>query len=383
MSSDEQGGGAQGRPIGIKADEFVPATFAERGIAVPFTTPLLSQARLRLDSNERFEFLLPNFTGGKGIYVVPTKSLSSIMTITLHDRLLLEELGTLEGQSPEQVRQASLTVQASGVCGPDAANAAAKAIEQDQHYLVLTQFVLVTELLKLVGIGAQDLMRPGMTAEQSQNLARRALGKVAAQVGISADEMTNRVETLGIAVAPVGLPQSPQPGRLRALNNRLAKFCQAVERWSDLDPSDVALLGRYVAQVGLHTLTLAKQRITLLDKACADPKQIVHDEPRLRGAIVEQVSRVSWLLDGWDFLVTLWESVADKPQETQQATMTDISRLVPVLPREEVTWASDALDMDAIAKVQRRWVRVNEDWRTGSLDMDAVMRIEALKSVAA
>ncbi|MFM2042336.1 MAG: hypothetical protein RLY86_912 [Pseudomonadota bacterium] len=369
-----------GRPTSAVAEEFLPSTFAERGVAVPFTTPLLAQARLRLDRNEQFEFLLPNFTGGKGVYVMPWKTVPSMMTVTLHDRLLFEALSKLETHSPETIRRASLEVQASGVAGPDAAVTAGRCIDRDNQYLVLTQFILVTELLKLVNIGAQDLLRPGMTAEDSKRLARQALAKVAAMVKLPADQLSAVVDRLGAAASPVGLPQCPEQGRLRTLAARLGTFCDELTTWAGLDASDVSELGRFVAGVGRHTLELVKMRLTQLDKVCAEPKQIIHDEPRFRAAITGHVDRISWLLDGWDYILSTWESVRHQPGEPQQTAVADISRLVPVIPKEEITMSAADFDMEALAKIQRRWVRMNEDWRTGALDMPAVMRIEGIKA---
>lgn len=369
-----------GRKARKKMEDFAPATFEERGVTVPFTTPLLSQARLRRDQNDRFEFLLPNFTAGKGTYVLPWKGLPSVMTLTLHDRLLFEAIEQLETNSPEQIRTCALSVQATGVCGPDAATRASALRDQDAQYLVLTQFILVTELLKLVGISAADLLRPGMTADDSKRVARQALAKVAAMVDIAPDDMSHRVDQLGEAVAPVGLPQAPKSGRLRVLADRLQAFAQSAQHFADTDPSDVAILGSYVSTVANHTLTLARQRIGKLDAACRDARQIVNDAPTLHKTIQESVGRISWLLDGWEFLVAMWESVKDDAPSTRQTSITDISRLLPMIPREEISHATDQLDMEAIARMQKKWVRVNQDWRTGVLDMDAVMRLEALKT---
>jgi hypothetical protein len=365
------------------AEELVPSTFAERGIAVPFTTPLLSQSRLRQDRNERFEFLLPNFTGGRGIYVMPWKSLPSVMTITLHDRLLFEAIEGEKSHSPETIRRASLTVQASGVAGGDAAATAKRALAEDDQFLVLTQFVLVTELLKLVGMSVTDLMKPGMTAEQTVRTARQSLGKVAQLVKITPEEMGTRVETLGTALAPVGLPQSSQLGRLRTLMRRLGSFRSTVDTWSEIDVSDAAMLGRYAASVSEHTLALCRQRLDQLDRVCAQPKQAVHDEPRFRAAVVQHVDRLSWLLDGWEYIVALWDSVIDKPGEPQQTAIAEIYRLIPMVPKEEAVWSVSNLDPEMLNKIQRRWVRTGEDWRTGALDMEAVMRVEQLKSAMA
>lgn len=372
------------RSARLVSDETVPATFQERGISIPFTTPLLSQARLRRDANNRFEFLLPNFTAGKGIYVLPMKGLSSMMTLTLHDKMLFEEIDALESHSPELVRTVVLGVQATGICGPEAAAHAAELLDQDAQFLVLTQFILVTELLKLVGIGAADLMRPGMTTDDSKRMARKALAKVAGMVGIPPDDLALRVDDLGAVVAPVGLPQCPRLGRLRQVAHRLQRFTEQMQDWSERELSDAAPLGAHCANVARHTLGLVQQRLTRLDGMCQDAMQIVHDAPRLRGEMADQVTRIAWLLDGWDFLLILWENVQNANPAARREMVCDISRLLPAIPREEVaTVLTATLDVDTINRLQRRWVRGNQDWRTGVLDLDAVMRLEAVKAAMA
>jgi hypothetical protein len=372
------------RSARLVSDEMAPATFQDRGISIPFTTPLLSQARLRRNAESRFEFLLPNFTAGKGVYVLPMKGLSSTMTLTMHDRMLFEEIEALESHSPELVRIAVLGVQATGICGADAATHAAELLEQDGQFLVLTQFILVTELLKLVGIGAADLMGPGMTTDDSKRMARKALAKVAGMVGIPPDDLAMRVDDLGAVVAPVGLPQCPRMGRLRQVTQRVQLFADQMQDWSELELSDAGPLGAHCAAVARHTLGLVQQRLTRLDDMCQDAMAIVHDAPRLRGEMADQVTRIAWLLDGWDFLLILWENVQNANPGARREMVGEISRLLPVVPREEVAPVlTAALDIETINRLQRRWVRGNQDWRTGVLDLDAVMRLEAVKAAMA
>ena len=47
------------------------ATFGERGVSVPFTTPALAGARVRRDARHGLALLVPNPSGGRGIYVLP------------------------------------------------------------------------------------------------------------------------------------------------------------------------------------------------------------------------------------------------------------------------------------------------------------------------
>jgi hypothetical protein len=86
------------------------------------------------------------------------------------------------------------------------------------------------------------------------------------------------------------------------------------------------------------------------------------------------------LLDGWEFLIALWESVKDEPSALKRTTITDMSGQLPLIPKEEISVSAENLDLDAIRRLQKRWVRGNQDWRTGFPDMDAVMRLESVKA---
>lgn len=361
--------------------EFAPATFQERGVAVPFTTPMLSQARVRRDVDKRLEILLANFTAGAGVYVLPWKAVPGMATLTLHDRLLFEQVEGLSAHTPEQIRAASLTVAATGVCGAEAAAAAQAQVEEDEQYRVLSQFVLMTALLRLVGIGAADLIRPGMSGEESKRVARHAIAKVATLLEVPADLLTERVDRLGLLMAPAGLPMAPKPGRLRRLAARLGQFADAAEAWSAAEPSDAAPLGAHAAALARHTLSLVTDCTGALDGLWADVRALVMRAEAGAAAVEAQVTRLSWLLDGWDFLLALWEQAAEADAAGRIAAMMELARLLPVVPRAEgVVMEAALLDKDGLVRLQRRWVRGNEDWRTGTLDMDAVMRLEAVKA---
>lgn len=334
---------------------------------------------MRQDRSKRIEFLLPNFSAGKGTYVVPWRSLPSLMTVTLHDRLLYEQLEGEAELTPESVRKVGFKVAQMGCAGPTAATAAKKALERESNYLTLTNFLLVIDLLKLVGVGADDLMKPGLSQAESKRLAREALNNVAGIVKVPADELSARMERLAAAVAPIGLAKAPEPGRVRLLLIRMVAFKDKMEKWAESDPSEVAQLGVFVAEIAGHTLALLRNRIRRFDEICVDLKSMVQNDGQARKLLGEQTIAGAWLLDGWDFLMLMWDSVADKPRETQQTTMGELFRFLPLIPKDEAVMAED-FDLESLFRVQRRWMRMNEDWRTGALDMPAVMRIEALKA---
>ncbi|MDE1148940.1 MAG: hypothetical protein PW843_20430 [Azospirillaceae bacterium] len=361
--------------------DTAPGTFVDRGIAIPFTTPMLSQARMRPTRQGDPEFLVQGFKGGRELYIMPWRSLPAVMTVTLHDRLLYDALLAVDRHTPEAVRGAVLMVQSTGVAGGDASTAAERALALDQGYQALTQFTLVTELLRLARMDPGDLLATGMTGSESRRLVRAALTQLAQRVGLPPDEMVTRVDALSTVAAPLGLPQCGQLGRLRVQVTELETLVKVLAQWARSDLSEVARLAEFVGTAAQATLALARDRVARADTRCRDLAAIARDFPAMRAAVAEEVERLAWLLDGWPFLGRLWDSVSDRPQEAQQSTMGEMFRLVPLVPKGEGGREPSFAEMDALAKIQARWHRPGDDARGGGLDMNAVMRIEALKAV--
>src|ERR1700712_5461419 len=49
---------------------YHPTTFLERGVAVPFTTPMLAGTRARPAEKQGLELVIPNPSGGRGVYIM-------------------------------------------------------------------------------------------------------------------------------------------------------------------------------------------------------------------------------------------------------------------------------------------------------------------------
>ena len=111
-----------GRPV-------LPRTFLEWGVAVPFTTPLLSSGRVRPGRRGRPEMLMPNPSGGRGLYVFDLAAAPEVTSLTLHDRLLVERLLELPAPSPSEIRKAAQEVAIEGAAGRRAAREASAAAD--------------------------------------------------------------------------------------------------------------------------------------------------------------------------------------------------------------------------------------------------------------
>ena len=107
-----------------KAPAFVPRTFLEWGVAVPFTTPSLGSGRVRPGRRGRPEILLPNPSGGRGLYVFDLAAAPEVTSLTLHDRLLVERLIELPAPTPSEIRKVAHEVAIDGAAGRRAAREA-------------------------------------------------------------------------------------------------------------------------------------------------------------------------------------------------------------------------------------------------------------------
>jgi hypothetical protein len=97
---------------------YEPATFVDRGVNVPFTTPILLGARARPQADGHgLEILIPNPSGGEGVYILPWASIPEVCTPTLHDRRLWHLLRDEIVLTPGLVREAAETVAIEGHAG--------------------------------------------------------------------------------------------------------------------------------------------------------------------------------------------------------------------------------------------------------------------------
>ena len=347
---------------------------------MPFTTPALSQARLRRDSgSRRSEFVLPSLSGGKGFYVMPWRSIVESMTTTLHDRVLYDLMLKHDVDDPIKMRCVTLEVAAKGLAGPRAARKAQEILDGEKQYQVLTTFLLVLQLLKLVNISSADLIAEGLASENAQRRIKGALMGVAERLKVPHEDLYSRIEMLSSLIAPVGLPHAPEPGRLRAMAEELLLFRDTLRDWTKMMPDEIAQLAEFEARIADLTNQMAAKAVQQVDSETdalaamlrAWDKRFIH--------VSNEVQQLAWLLDGWDYLIALFRDAAEKGDKDRQAMVADSYPLLPVIPKEQMEVASEKR-VSALSVIQRRWVRGHEDWRSGILDYEQVQKIEGRRA---
>ncbi len=347
-----------------------------------FTTPVLAQTRVRKDDREHLEVLIPNLSEGRGVYVLPWKGLPLAFPMTVHDRMLQDLIRRGEGCSPEDIRKAVLQAARCGLAGPLAVEAAEIALRDEDEQRLLINFQLIVEVLKAVGLESTDILRAGLGSEKGEQLTRSYMHKAAQSLALEPTELYTRVAELATFMEPVGIASSPKPARLRRLARDLLHFRDSMTEWAAGNVSETAPIGTFCAEVAEHTLNQVRNVVTQLDQAVASFGLLLRQWDVKRTVVRRSTTRLSWLLDGWDFIITSWAEAQTKSRHEQEMAVHELFRILPLLPKDEEQ-SDHALLADRLLAANRRSVRAYVDWRSGQLDMDLVMRIEAIKAKVA
>ena len=359
-----------------------PATFAERGAAVPFTTPILSLTRVRPGARHGLEILVPSFAEGRGIYVIPWQAVPDMVGMTFLDGFSISAFVGAGGLPPRDVRAAGLKAARNGLAGPAAAKAARAALAQDDEHKTVTHFLLLIELMRAAGLESMEELRRTFGSPEGDAAVKRFIGVTAQRLRLEPAVLDARLAEISQAMSPIGLSYAPEPGRLRRRMNDLAWFAEAVEEWSKEDRSDAAPVGRFCVEVARQTFDLGRDVLKEFDRQARGVGPTLRDWTEKRRDAADLADRLEWLTDGWDFVAASWRTAERGDAVERQMAVSEIFRVLPLVPEKE----SALRHADAASNVMsqhRRAVRAYEDWRTGSLDSELVRRIETARAVAA
>lgn len=289
-----------------------PRSFRERGVAAPFTTPRLTRARLRIAPGRRpavLELVIPNTTRGRGYYVVPWGERAGFCRITLFDTFLGDALAArddLERLCPAMVRQEARAVARQGYAGQEAAEAAQRMQEQDIR------------------------RRAALEAH---------LGELPSPHG------ARLIALLGELHAP-----DSDPAPLPRLTEAVGALGEALTGWKAApgDGSELAEMAWMLAIAAAHMQEGARRlmRAPLLQIRQADAllRAWTSDPEGLEA----ELSRVDWLLDGWERMVLLWRDAGG----IGPGLLREYASLLPVLPDEADAWLG--LESGSCAQAVRR-----------------------------
>lgn len=356
--------------------QFQPTKFEERGTAVAFTTPALSQARVRMDSREQLELTVSAFSGVKGNYVIRWKDVPDIFSLTMHDRALQEAIAAARSCLPPDVRRAMLETAKTGLAGPEAQRSAEEALTEDENELLLTRFYLFKSALEKLSHGQMNLHLSDFTSVSGREGIKSELGEIAESFGTTANELYARLEHWGQLIAPLGMPGTGKDCRVRRLVNGIGDLSDNLNQWSMTDRSEAADLARGIAKVAAWTQDFAADLAIAAVRPVEYAERVLANWDKATASVGKDIERLYWTVDGWEFVLLLWKDAADRDRDHQRAAVTEIYRILPIIPEKE---ALNRPNVQAMQETARMQVRALEGWNSGSLDIEMVRRVENVK----
>ncbi|HEX2940121.1 MAG TPA: hypothetical protein VHO91_03675, partial [Rhodopila sp.] len=189
------------------------------------TTPRLAGTRVRQSARGGIEFIVPNPSGARGVYIVPLSGIASICPPTVHDALLFRLLSDLKAVTPATVRRASQKIALDGFAGQAATLAAQRLAEADRAQRQRTRALLLAAL-------ADPETRGAIHGQE----ADAVLDRIAPTLGRTPSQLSTGLHVLAEAFAPIGFPGSDAGARLPALIRRLQQTSADLADWLERDP---------------------------------------------------------------------------------------------------------------------------------------------------
>ncbi len=360
---------------------YHPVTFLERGVAVPFTTPMLAGTRARPRERGGTELIVPNPSGGSGAYVLPWNGVRDLCRPTMHDAQLNAMIAELAAITPSDIRAAARTIAAEGLAGRPARTAADAAAAQEQRDRLVTNFLLLLELVKQAEPPGSNRVPPEQ--EQPAILERRArsvITQIAPLLSLSPDRVANGLERLADLFCPIGIGKDARDARHVRLIDSLIGLRDRMTGWANSHHDDSVPAARMVANVADVTLSCAAAILASTRAMVDDLPALLRSLDAAPTTVIERATRMDWLLDGWEQICLVWQTA--ETAVTQRAALADMALMVPVLPREVVSWMDNTVLADDVGHL-RRFVPINQDWRTGVTVFDLVARNEHIRALAA
>ena len=349
---------------------YHPGTFLERGASVPFTTPQLDGARARPGARGGLEFTVPNPSGGRGIYIVPSEGIFALCRPTMYDSRLVTLLSGMVAVTPTAIRLAARRIAAEGLAGRAARASAEAAIAAEQQSCMTVNFQLLLSVVAQVEAGGE---RP--TGVDLERRARHALGAISPDLGRSTEDLATALEELAQLFANVGVGKASGDSRVQRIIASLEALRGEMREWARQHSDESGADAMRVAEAADVTLACLKVVMAEVHSLLRDMRALLRAWFANPQALSQMVVRPDWLVDGWERIILLWQTAATLGSGP---TLAEMASLVPALPKEAAEWCRMPLAGPSETSARRRMVVMLEDWRTGITMYDVVARNEQI-----
>jgi hypothetical protein len=277
--------------------------------------------------------------------------------------------------TPGLVREAAETVAIEGHAGRAAIIAVNDARKARNERAKRINFGLLLSLIRQVE--GPEPSRPAPEMDDPRQVAirgQRAVMMAAQQLRMTTEAVAEALEELAKAFNGFGLPQDNNLAPSRRLISELHYLALSIEAWRSGLPAHAVFGSAGLVEQSLRlTLECAAKAAEQFDGLMGNTYGAIDAWRQDRQDIVQELTRLDWLLDGWEAILGIWNS-ADSSDKS--AAMMEMAVLAPILPKEVIGWLGVGADM-AQEKRKVRIVHQFEDWRSGRL-VDMIARNENL-----
>jgi hypothetical protein len=362
----------------FRSDAFEPISFRDRGATVPFTTPLLLNARIRTAASGRgFEMLVANPSGGRGALILPWSAMVEICSPTLFDRHLWESLASSVDISPIGIRHEAQRLATLGLAGRQAALAAKDAQRREETSQRSLRRMLLDALISATETPNESAGRPNANEGQAFfKRGERAMARAAAMAGVGMAEFAADLEALALALSGAPPEMEGEDARLRRMMHELERMADEITDWVADEQQEAAhvMAAKFVVATARQTLECGVLALAHTDTLIADLGLLLPKWRAEKNSILESARAPDWVLDGWKTPMALWQAAGPKQRH---AAIWEMALIAPILPREAKIWLGKKTDWRDTPRRITQVVREKSDWRSGNM-MELVARNENL-----
>lgn len=355
-----------------------PTTFLERGVTVPFTTPMLLGSRVRPAQRRNLEVAIPSPAGVRGFYILPLQAICDICAPTLHDRLMLDVMESLSTVAPNTILRIARAAAQEGLAGRAAAAAALAAERTVSGQKTLTNYLLLLRLVGQLEHPSEGRASPERDAPADvQARAKRAVARLAQSLGLTPERVFAALESLAEAYLDLGLPGDPTKARYQQQLSQIEALSAEAASWAETaTDAHLASSASLISRSAFFTLNCGRVLLADLLALVDDLSALVQRWTANPDAILAELGKLAWLLDGWSIIASIWETAE---QIGVPAAIREMSVMVPSMPLEVNQWVRGP-EKDYFAEAHRRHSRLVsrlEEWRTGRL-LELIQRNEII-----
>jgi len=333
---------------------------------------MLIGTRARPAERDGIELIVPNPSGGRGVYLFDWAQLEQVCQPSLHDLALTERVTRLRLITPATIRRAASEVAAAGLAGREVAAAAAKALRLETQAGLLTNFTFLVTLMRQIEAPVAGQPPPEREdPTRLQQRAKKAIAEFAPQLKLNATEIANMLEELAEIFVRVGLAGTSAQAFLPRLVRILRHFKRDLAAWAAVTDGPTAELGRQIASQAGTTLLFAEPLIAACHSRAQNVVQLLRDNISGPAKLASEIARPDWLLDGWELVCLRWRASA---QEERPQVIEELATMLPAIPDEVEDWG-----YNGDGGFDRSWlrkVRSGHDWRSGLAAFHAIERGE-------